>query len=220
MPTTYGGATIPVATDLADGPEAFRDYTDSFASIDAMEAAAVPIGTVLFTCRTVAPIGYLLLNGVTVAAGQTLYPLLWDVIPATWKSGVDIVLPNAQGRMPVAFNSADTSFDVVGETGGAKTATIAATNLPPHAHTQGGTFTSANNNNDHVHAGNFVTSSAGGGIYAPGLAGSILGFTPNQNVDHTHTTTLSGNTGNGPGTSAALSILPPYIAFPLMIRAA
>jgi hypothetical protein len=39
MPNEYSGFTVPAATDLADGPQAFRDYTDDVdARLDAMDA--------------------------------------------------------------------------------------------------------------------------------------------------------------------------------------
>jgi microcystin-dependent protein len=222
MPTTYKGATVPVSTDLADGPDAFRDFTDSFASIDALEVAQVPIGTILLTCRATAPTGYLLLDGTTYTSADTLYPDLWAVVPTGWKSGTSLVLPDGKGKFPVGVNSADTSFDALGEVGGAKTHTIAAANLPPHAHTFSDSATTGVNSADHVHTaggGSIVTTTAGGGVYAPGIAGTGAGFTSVNNVDHTHSVSVSGNTGNGPGTSTPITHLPPYLVLQLMIRA-
>jgi hypothetical protein len=43
MPNEYLGMTVPAATDLADGPQAFRDYTDDIdARLDAMDLVIGP----------------------------------------------------------------------------------------------------------------------------------------------------------------------------------
>jgi microcystin-dependent protein len=41
------------------------------------------------------------------------------------------------GRMPVGIDSSDTDFDVVEETGGAKTHTLLTSEMPSHNHTDG-----------------------------------------------------------------------------------
>jgi hypothetical protein len=38
MPATYKGLTVPVSTDKADGPAAFRDYTDTLPASEALQA--------------------------------------------------------------------------------------------------------------------------------------------------------------------------------------
>jgi hypothetical protein len=45
MPDEYEGFTIPVATDVADGPKAFREYTDDLDDrLDALDAAVATGG--------------------------------------------------------------------------------------------------------------------------------------------------------------------------------
>ena len=36
MPTPYKGTTVPLPSDLADGPKAFKEFTDSLPTADAM----------------------------------------------------------------------------------------------------------------------------------------------------------------------------------------
>jgi microcystin-dependent protein len=226
MPTTYKGLTVPLPTDLADGPKAFQDYTDTLPTSTGLQTAMVPVGTVVFTCRAGPPAGWLVLNGVLVVGGQTLYPELWNVMPASWRVGADIQLPNVLGRLLIAIDPTGTLNDI-GELGGAATVALTEANLPPHAHAQQGAHASGGASARHVHG----TSGAGGsqflitafaqGTAAPAGAGAIgASFTGNDLQDHAHTTTLSGPTGNGNGTAAPVSILPPVIAFVPIIRAA
>ena len=96
----------------------------------AVQALLVPAGTVAATVSASADTGWLLLNGQTVANAQTLYPSLWAVSPAAWKSGSSLVLPNAANRM---LEGAGTT--TLGATGGSNTVSIAEANLPSHVHT-------------------------------------------------------------------------------------
>jgi len=220
MPTTYKGLTVPLSSDLADGPAAFRDYTDSLPQGDLFDTILVPIGTVVPTVRTSAPANWLLLNGLTIAGGQTLYPELWAIVPASWQSGVDLVLPNAAGRLLVGVDPATPAIDAVGEMTGAKTVVLVAANLPPHAHVQQGNTGGASARHRHGASGGgqFVETAFAAGLQLPGGAGAVGATLTNTDTpDHVHA--LSGNTGNGPGTSTPVSIMPPVIAFNYMIRA-
>jgi microcystin-dependent protein len=179
------------------------------AYVDASAQAAVLAGSVVETVRTVAPAGWLFLDGATVTNGQSLYPALWAVIPVTWQSGANIVLPDARGRMTVGYNPSDASFDAIGELGGAKTVTIATANLPAHSHT------GTTNADSHSHAltagGSVISTTSGGGVYAGGIGGTATSIAADS---HSHTFT-TGNTGSG----TALSVMNPYITLNRMIRA-
>ena len=76
MPTPYKGLTVPLSSDLADGPAAFRDYTDSLPNGQFLAVATVPVGAVVSTVAAVAPTNWLLLDGTTVVGAQTAWPLL------------------------------------------------------------------------------------------------------------------------------------------------
>lgn len=228
MPTTYKGLQVPLSSDLADGPAAFRDYTDSLPAADALASATIPVGSVVSTVAATAPANWLLLDGSTVAGAQTAWPKLWAVVPAAWRSGVDLLLPDARGRSIIGVDPTNVGIDAIGEKAGAATVALAEANLPPHAHAQQGALTSGGASARHNHgsaAGGgsqfLVTNFAAGYQSLPAGSGvSGTGLTGNDIQEHAHTTTLSGPTGNGNGTAAAIPLLHPVIAFNYIIRAA
>jgi len=67
------------------------------------QTALVPAGAILETLWTTDPFGYLLLDGRTITGGEFLFPALWAVAPAGYKSGSDLVLPTDVGKMVRAF---------------------------------------------------------------------------------------------------------------------
>jgi hypothetical protein len=84
---------------------------------------------------TTAPTGYLLCNGDAIS--RTTYAALFTVLGTTYGTGdgsTTFNLPNLKGRVPVGFDSTQTEFDAMGETGGAKTHTLATSEIPAHAH--------------------------------------------------------------------------------------
>lgn len=108
----------------------------------------VPSGTISPYVGSASPTGWLICDGSTVSNGQTTYPDLWAVLPATYKSGSNIVLPNLKGRTVVGLDSAQTEFDAIGETGGAKTHTLTSAEMPSHSHTINGEIVQAQSIND------------------------------------------------------------------------
>jgi microcystin-dependent protein len=125
-----------------------------------------------------APAGYLLCDGAAVS--RTTYSSLFATIGTAYGVGDNATtfnLPNLQNRIPVGKGS-DTEFDTLGETGGAKTVSLAATNIPAHSHTG----TTAAETQEHTHT--FGTSSdaatlnihgAGSASVIAGAAGSSVG---------------------------------------------
>lgn len=80
---------------------------------------------------TVAPTpgpGYVFIDGSTIINGQTLYPLTWARLPASWQSAPNIVLPDWRGRMLVCDDAG--ALYTLGGTTGAMSKTIAQANLP------------------------------------------------------------------------------------------
>lgn len=80
---------------------------------------------------TIAPtpdVGFVFIDGSTIAGGQTLYPLTWARIPASWQSAPNIVLPDWRGRMLVSDDAG--ALYALGGTAGAMSKTIAQANLP------------------------------------------------------------------------------------------
>ena len=89
----------------------------------------VPAGTVRATVNTTADPGWLLFNQ-AVSNAQTLYPSLWAVAPAAWKSGSTLNLPDLANKV---IEGAGATAN--GATGGSNTKVIGTANLPPHTHT-------------------------------------------------------------------------------------
>lgn len=100
-----------------------------------------PVGSIVQYVGASEPTNWKICNGqtLTIASYPDLYALLttggtvfpWGANP----SGSTFVVPNFSGRVPVG-KSADTEFDVLGETGGAKTVVLTEANLASHNHTQ------------------------------------------------------------------------------------
>lgn len=99
--------------------------------------ALVPAGVISQYAGSSAPSGYLLCEGQTVS--RSTYASLFTAIGTAYGAGdgsTTFALPNLKGRIPVGRDSAQTEFDVLGETGGAKTHTLTTAEMPSHTHTQ------------------------------------------------------------------------------------
>ena len=94
-----------------------------------------PIGSVkLFTSGT-APYGYLLCDG--SAYSRTTYSALFGIIGTAYGAGngsTTFNVPNLKGRVVVGYDSADSSFNSLGKTGGEKTHILSSTEMPSHTH--------------------------------------------------------------------------------------
>lgn len=90
-----------------------------------------PTGAIMMWSIATAPTDWLLCDGTAVS--RTTYSALYAVIGTAYGTGdgsTTFNLPNLKGRVPVGRDSADTSFDVLGETGGAKTHQLSVGELP------------------------------------------------------------------------------------------
>src|SRR3972149_1191555 len=103
----------------------------------------------------------------------------------------------AAGRVLVGLNSGDTDFDVVEETGGAKTVTLATAEMPAHTHVQDAhnhTQDSHNHTqNQHTHTQDAHSHTQASTTTATGAGSNRLGT-----VD---TSSTAENTGNAPATN-------------------
>ncbi|MFO0417768.1 MAG: phage tail protein [Planctomycetota bacterium] len=130
--------------------------------------AIIPIGVIMPYGGASAPnASWLLAQGQAVS--RTTYAGLFAVFGTAFGAGdgsTTFNLPNLQGRVPVGRNAADTDFDVLGETGGAKTHVLTAAEMPVHNHSI---------NHDHPNA---TTTSNGSHSHG--------GSTGNDSPDHAH----------------------------------
>jgi microcystin-dependent protein len=85
--------------------------------------SVVPTGCIMMWYTNTAPTGWLLCDGSAIPVGNTA--LIALIGPNT---------PNMKGRVPVGRDAAQTEFDTLGETGGAKTHTLSEPEIPPHTH--------------------------------------------------------------------------------------
>jgi microcystin-dependent protein len=153
MPTTYKGLTVPLATDLADGPKLGRDIADSLGASDALVALAnqitalIPAGTIRESVNAASEVGWLNMGHGAINAvpnAQTLYPALWAVVPAAWKSGSTLNLPDWGNRVLEGAGLVP-----VGVNGGANSRTLTTAHMPAHNHDLGN---HTHTNNTHAHS--------------------------------------------------------------------
>lgn len=204
----------------------------------------LPIGTSLDYIETTPPSSlWLEMTGQTITNGQSLYPDFWAKIPASMKSGSNIIMPDTRKRVSVGYDASDSDFDAIGKTGGAKTHTLSISEIPSHNHS-GAT---GNQSVSHTHSFSGLTTSSNGAhahVYNDPLNGvnaavSSLGVggptetvrspqDSNTTSDGAHTHTVSGTTGNqsashthtisSQGGGAAHNNLQPYVVFLKIIK--
>lgn len=104
--------------------------------------ATSPSGSIMQFAGSTPPDGWLLCDGTAVS--QTVYSDLFAVIGGTYNTSGGQLTPSAglfrtpllTGRVPVGRDATQTEFDVLGETGGAKTHTLGINEMPLHTHIQ------------------------------------------------------------------------------------
>jgi microcystin-dependent protein len=164
---------------------------------------AAPTGGMVLWPTETPPANWLLCEGQAVS--RTTYNALFAVLGTTYGAGdgsTTFNLPNMKGRVVVGLDPAQTEFDTMGETGGAKTHTLTEAEMPSHTHVQ----------NPHDHDMTVRTSSTAGGA-AP-MAGSVSGSGGTDTSNIQNTTAVNQNTGGG----GAHNNLQPYIVLRWMVK--
>ncbi len=152
----------------------------------------IPAGTIMATISASADPGWEMIDGTTVVGAQTSMPALWAKIPASWKSGSDMVKPDWRERTLGGYKAASATHGTLGGSTGANTVTIAQGNLPAHVHT----LSAHTHTINHDHAS--VTS---GGQSADHTHSGTTGTVSNDHVHNmSHSHPYAGdNGGNGLG---------------------
>lgn len=147
MPEGQSGFEAKLAPEVR---RAILDLRREAASTAATIAAAIdlvyPIGKMTVWPGSVAPTNHAICDGAAVS--RTTYAALFDEIGTTHGVGdgsTTFNLPDTRGRVVVGVAAADAEFNVLGETGGAKTHTLTIAEMPAHHHVQqlGGALTTA-----------------------------------------------------------------------------
>ncbi|MGL4998044.1 MAG: phage tail protein [Cetobacterium sp.] len=113
------------------------------------------------------------------AVSRTTYSGLFALYGTTFGVGdgsTTFNLPNYKGRTLVGQDTAQTEFDVLGETGGAKTHTLTAQELPDHAHNSPGAGSAASSGTSDIKARGIAPGDTsfrtGSSVYSTGTYGS------------------------------------------------
>jgi microcystin-dependent protein len=95
----------------------------------------IPVGTILMTAAQIEPEGWKICNGSALFRAD--FPDLFALIGTTYGPGdgsITFNIPDLRGRVPAGHAPGDADFDVLGETGGAKTHTLIVGEMPSHKH--------------------------------------------------------------------------------------
>ena len=132
----------------------------------------------------------------------SIYMSVNNINPGTYLSGTTWEAWGS-GRVPVGVNANDTDFETVEQTGGEKTHTLTASEMPVHTHTFTGTaVTSGNQNANHTHttttgnpsANHYHNVKGNTGYQSAGHTHSFSTGTTSQN--HTHRVANVGTSGS------------------------
>ena len=103
--------------------------------VTAINELIQPAGTIIAYAGSTAPDGYMLCDGSAVS--RSIYSRLFTAIGTTYGTGdgsTTFNVPNLKGKVVVGYNSSDSDFNSLGNTGGEKTHTLTVDEIPSHDH--------------------------------------------------------------------------------------
>ena len=187
-----------------------------------------PAGSIMAWGALTAPTNWLLCDGSVVlkADWPSLYAAIGNQYATGGETELQFRLPNLKGRVAVGRDASQAEFDTLGETGGAKTHTLSASEMPSHTHTFSGTSSTDGAHTHTVHetwsdANTTHNHGSSGGYVAQGQTVARGGTYDDPNVvvsagSHSHT--YSGTTSST-GSGGAHNNLQPYIVLNYIIKA-
>lgn len=152
---------VPDYPEAADGPKAFKDYSDF------LDLILPPVGSIMPFVGSTSPTGWLLCDGAQYSS--TTYPKLSAACGTKFgtASAGSFRVPDLRGRASMGLDSSQSEFDTIGKTGGAKTVTLSVSNMPAHthttpAHTHAATTSGLSASSDGGHGHSASTDTTGG----------------------------------------------------------
>ena len=165
-------------------------------------------GVVKLFAGSSAPSGWLVCNGNAIS--RTSYASLFAVIGTTYGVGdgsTTFNLPDLKGRVPIGLDSSQTEFDALGDTGGAKTHTLATAEMPAHGHT----VTDPGHTHDPLTGTNFL-------VFVPSGGTNTLDGGPYVKGEATTKSAVTGITIANAGGGGAHNNLQPYVTLNYIIK--
>ena len=98
----------------------------------------MPAGVIVDFAGNTPPTGWVLCDGTAYDGTVATYSRLYAAIGVTYggTGATNFLVPNLKGRVTVGRDTAQTEFDSLAETGGAKTHTLTSAEMPTHTHVQ------------------------------------------------------------------------------------
>lgn len=162
---------------------------------------------------------YLACDGSEVS--RAVYNTLFSRLGTTHGAGngsTTFNLPNKAGK----FTLGPDGSHARGSTGGAETVALTATNLPPHTHAIDHDHPLTDVAGDHDHTLSRSDSTGGNHGNIPDgqatTAASSRAAIANDGAHQHEIPPFTGTSGNGPGSSAPVDKMPPYVTIPFYIR--